>query len=44
MRWKVLCGALPVGYLKAVRSNDWSAFAKAGGQQDNASLWCCVNR
>ncbi|CAE7743106.1 unnamed protein product [Symbiodinium necroappetens] len=25
---QVLCGALPVGYLKAVRSNDWSVFAK----------------
>ncbi|CAE7509005.1 unnamed protein product [Symbiodinium pilosum] len=26
---QVLCGALPVGYLKAVRSNDWYVFAKA---------------
>ncbi|CAE7219763.1 unnamed protein product, partial [Symbiodinium natans] len=25
---QVLCGALPVGYLKAVRSNDWFVFAK----------------
>ena len=24
----MLCGALPVGYLKAVRANDWATFAK----------------
>ncbi|CAK9034946.1 unnamed protein product [Durusdinium trenchii] len=25
---EVLCGALPVGYLKAVRANEWATFAK----------------
>ena len=37
---QVLCGALPVGYLKAVRSNDWCVFAKAWGPQGSRSQQC----